>query len=585
MRLTAAHMPTAGLFRRLIPVLTLVFALAWGGSVFAAQFSASVDRNQFTVGETVSLTLTFSGGEPKELPEISVPGLQFAQTGQNMQTSWVNGRVSMNLVLTYTITAQRAGTFTIPALTINVGNEKLTSQPIELVASMPGSTVLGANGETLAMAKLVLPRDEAFLGEAFTCQLQLFLSTAIREYANFSVNFSGDGYVSGKIKEEGQQTVKIDNADFRVFPLTLVITPVRADKLNIGPVVTRLTVVAPNQRLRRYERRDIVMAAETQVLNVSPVPKENIPPGYSGAIGNFSLTVSAAPTNLTTGDPITLKVRITGKGNLEFISLPEQSDWENFKPYPATSALESMDALGIEGSKVFEQVIIPQNAEIRFLPAFNFTFFDPEKKTFRTLKSDAVPITVRPSASAAVPTVAGAASGSDTPASDIVPIKQRLGAAQATVRPWIQQPAFLAMQAVPLLAFLSAAIWRKRQETLANNPRLRRYRQVAHVVKQGIDELKGHAARNDSDSFFATVFRLLQEQLGERLDVPASSITEAVIEERLRPKGVSEQTLAELHDIFQACNLARYAPVKSSQELAAMVKKVESTLHKLQEVE
>jgi hypothetical protein len=94
--------------------------------------------------------------------------------------------------------------------------------------------------------------------------------------------------------------------------------------------------------------------------------------------------------------------------------------------------------------------------------------------------------------------------------------------------------------------------------------------------------LRRLAAENKSDDFFATLFRLLQEQLGERLDCPASAITEAVIEERLRPRGVPEATLNALRELFQTCNLARYAPIRSSQELAALIPRLETSLRELQ---
>src|ERR1039458_2584419 len=73
--------------------------------------------------------------------------------------------------------------------------------------------------------------------------------------------------------------------------------------------------------------------------------------------------------------------------------------------------------------------------------------------------------------------------------------------------------------------------WLKRTDNLANNPRLRRQRAVAQLVASGMDDLKKYAAANQPDELFATLFRLLQEQLGERLDCPASAITENVIEE------------------------------------------------------
>jgi len=133
-----------------------------------------------------------------------------------------------------------------------------------------------------------------------------------------------------------------------------------------------------------------------------------------------------------------------------------------------------------------------------------------------------------------------------------------------------------------VLALISAVVWRRRAENLANNPRLRRQRQVAQIIRDGLNELGRLASANKSEEFFATLFRLLQEQLGERLDLPAFSITEAVIDEHLRPRRVPETTLAQVHELFQACNLARYAQIKSSQELAALIPRFETTLHELQ---
>jgi hypothetical protein len=94
-------------------------------------------------------------------------------------------------------------------------------------------------------------------------------------------------------------------------------------------------------------------------------------------------------------------------------------------------------------------------------------------------------------------------------------------------------------------------------------------------------ELRAHASANKSDDFFAQMFRLLQEQLGERLDLPASAITEVVIEERLRPARVDGGVINELEALFQACNQARYAPVRSGTELAALIPRLESVLREV----
>jgi hypothetical protein len=143
---------------------------------------------------------------------------------------------------------------------------------------------------------------------------------------------------------------------------------------------------------------------------------------------------------------------------------------------------------------------------------------------------------------------------------------------------------FVAAQGAPLLAFAAAFLLRRRTDALANNPRLRRQRAVAELLRKGRAELQQLAAANKSEEFYATLFRLLQEQLGERLDCPASAITEAVVDEKLRPRGVPDSTLMQIQELFQSCNLARYAPTRSSQELAAVIARFDTALRSLQEV-
>jgi hypothetical protein len=267
--------------------------------------------------------------------------------------------------------------------------------------------------------------------------------------------------------------------------------------------------------------------------------------------------------------------------------LPDQPGWRDFKVYPgAASKVDSSDPFGIQGTKTFEEVVVPQNGEIHSLPPVTFSYFDTDRRSYQTLTGPEIVLAVHAGGAAAVPVVAAANHpAQDTPPPDIVSIKQHFGDVTEIGPPLVQRPWFLALQGVPAIALISAVFRRKRRESLANNPRLRRRRHVAQQIRDGRVDLQTFAAGNKSDEFFATLSRLLQEQLGERLDLPASAITEAVIEERLLPRGVPEQTLAPLRDLFHTCNLARFAPIKSSGELAAFIPKVETVLRELREVQ
>ncbi|HUB87838.1 MAG TPA: hypothetical protein VMB22_08100, partial [Verrucomicrobiae bacterium] len=110
----------------------------------------------------------------------------------------------------------------------------------------------------------------------------------------------------------------------------------------------------------------------------------------------------------------------------------------------------------------------------------------------------------------------------------------------------------------------------------------RRQRAVAALVAAGMDDLRKYAAANQPDEFFATLFRLLQEQLGERLDYPASAITENVVDEHGVLRAAPENLRADLRDLFQLCNQARYAPVRGTAELNSVAAKFENVIRELQ---
>jgi hypothetical protein len=554
------------------------------------------------------LTLKFEGGDPKQIPyPPSIPNLQVANQGTSRNMSWINGQTSSSVSQTYVLTPTQPGDYTIPAMQAQIGSQVLNAPPLKFAAVKASATATNTSGEQLAFFKLFIPRKEVYVGEVFDVQLQVYIRDGVANGENLLQQF--DAYGGCPIKAEGftvlktahaqRRRMQVGNGIYNVATLVTSLSPLKTGSLTIGSMDVNTTLQLPTQGGRRrdifdpfgmfqqYEERRVALSAEPETLTALALPKENVPANFLGAVGTYSMTVNAGPTNVATGDPVTVKVQITGRGALDSLALPEQTAWRDFKTYPPTTKLDTTDPLGLQGTKTFEQVVVPQSTEIKALPPFSFSYFDPTQKQYRTLTQPSIALVVRPGGSAPLPTVVSAArtaQDAPPPTQEIVHIKPRLGALAQIGPPLILQPWFLALQALPLLAWLSALGWRKRAEMLANNPRLRRQRQVAQIIRKGLVELQQLAGEKKSDDFFATLVRLLQEQLGERLDLPASAITEAVIEEHLRPRGVPETALAPLQELFQTCNMVRYAPMKTSQELAAVIPKLEGVLRALQEV-
>jgi hypothetical protein len=432
--------------------------------------------------------------------------------------------------------------------------------------------------------------------------LDLYFQNNIRITHFQTTSFPAEGCIVGKMVQGNPHRAQIGNSVYTVVPLSFPLKSLKSGRINIGPVTAQVVAEIPSERGRRgdslferfglsmgfgVEQKQLTLTTDGEVLQSLALPTENVPQNFNGAVGSFTMNVTAGPTNVTVGDPITIRMQLSGRGSFDTLAFPEQFASADFKAYPATAkATETTDPFGIQGSKTFEQVVVPQNAEIKQLPPISFSYFDPEKASYRTLTQPALALIVKPGAVAPPPTVATANRREEQengpPAQDIVPIKTRLGTMGQISLPLVERPWFLALQAVPILAFISAVIVRRRAENLANNPRLRRQKLVAQITREGLAELRRLAAENKSDEFFASLFRLLQEQIGERLDLPAYAITEAVIDEHPKSRRVPETTLGQLRELFQACNLARYAPVRSSHELAAFIPKLEATLVQLQ---
>ena len=244
------------------------------------------------------------------------------------------------------------------------------------------------------------------------------------------------------------------------------------------------------QFFNQGEQKQVTLASEPFNVESLPLPEQNKPANFTGAVGDFTMTATAGPTNVTAGDPITVRVQISGRGALDAVTLPPQDAWRDFKTYPPTTKFEPGDQFGFQGTKTFEQIISPQNADVHELPALTFSFFNPDDGAYHTLTQPAVPLIVKAAGASPMPTLAAAknpAPENQTP-QDILPIKESLGTLAVASSPLVTQPVFLAAQAVPVLAFLAAFVWRKRTDNLANNPRLRRQRAVAALISSGMDD-------------------------------------------------------------------------------------------------
>jgi tetratricopeptide (TPR) repeat protein len=559
---------------------------AWPAAA-APTFQTSLDHDTVSLGETVTLSMTFNESAPSAPPSVPpIAGLRFGMTGSSQQTTIVNSEVTFSSVYTLDLTPTRTGDFTIPALTATVNGIRLTSQPLKLRV-VRGNAPQASGAPETAFVRLVSTATNVYLGQVFAVEVHCY---CLNNVGNIQVpQLGGDNFIigamPGNVRPSGSRQ---GNNIYNWFNFRVSASATRTGTLTLGPATWSLTELLGQRTFFggwTGGQRPLTATSDALPINVLPIPTNGAPPTFNGAIGNFTLAqYEAGPLSVGVGDPITLKIRIAGEGSFDTVTLPaNEQGWREFKTYPPTGKLDTSYPLQIQGSKYFEQVITPLNGEIKDIPPFVFSFFDPSAGVFRTLTHPAIPLSVHATAATPQPTVIASDATPEAQAQnqEIVHIKPLPGRVRAPAPPLIRQPVFLTLQALPPLAWICALLWRRQKDKLANNPRLRRRRQVERLVREGLAALPALAAANEFDNFYLTVLRLLREQLGQRLDLPAPAITEAVLDE---VKGLDDASRALLRELFRACDQYRYTPEHSSQELASLIPKVKTALAALRKI-
>ena len=291
------------------------------------------------------------------------------------------------------------------------------SQPLKLTvlkAGAPSEAVINSGGE-VAFLKLVLPKQQVHVGEVLVGQLLLCLRDDVQNFGNFQLTSTpAEGFSIGKLAEAQRRQQQVGNRAYIVIPISVAMTATKAGSLSIGPFTANVVVVLPSsnrsgdpffQFFNQGEQKRIPLATGQASVQSLPLPTENVPANFNGAIGNYTLTATAGPTNVSVGDPVTVRVEIAGRGALEAIKLPDQSNWSGFKLFQPTSKVETSDPLGLEGSKTFEEIVTPQNSDVRELPPLAFSFFNPDDGKYHTLTQPAMPLAVRSTGSTPMPVI------------------------------------------------------------------------------------------------------------------------------------------------------------------------------------
>lgn len=568
-------------------------------SARAAEPSATavLSSSETAVGQPVQLEIQVTGtSNPKPPTEIVVDGLDIRSAGVSRQYQMNNFSVSYSFTYNYTIMPLKPGTFKIPPQVVDAAGKTLRTPELTLNVVNSPSRSARSSRDPAATAdpgkpnflELLVPKTTAYVGEMVPTQVRLGVNarTPLESLGNNGLQIPGQGLTMQKIPETRPTLEVIDGRTYQLVIFKTAIASARSGKLEVGPAELNPVIRVPRSQQRNPSlprdlfddpffnnffndpafapsmSKEIKLKSEPVTIDVKPLPP-NAPPTFSGAVGTFALKVEANPKKAQAGDPITITATISGRGNFDRVSAPLLQDDRGWHAYPPSDKFKQDDDVGISGEKTFETVLSATERKDK-LPPLVFTFFDPIKETYVTVRSEPIPLQIDGPAPSASPAAAAAAPPANSPApqptaaptpeqQDILyQLNERSSTAQSFA-PLYTRRAFWLVNLLPLLALAGFVAWSMRRLRLAD----REAQRVARIEQEAA-ELQRKLRRDGStaEQYFADASRAVQLRTALARNVDPNAVDAEAAASAFR---LDEQARARLRQLFERNDELRYS--------------------------
>lgn len=518
----------------------------------------------------------------------AIEGLKLTYRGpsQRVQTSIVNGRVETTRTITFMYSAEpnESGKYTVPAYEMEFDGKNY-AVPAATLTVLPPDGNFELKFEDFVVLTLSCPDEKIYVGQNVLCMLEVNTLHSLQVSRYSQPTQIGDAFAQGGIDGNGTSgSARLNDYNYRKTSFPVTFTPLKSGKQTISyempveiilPRQNRTTRSSRDDVFGRFfdddffgsafggQRRQVTATTGDIVLDVKPLPEENKPENFSGAIGKFTARQSLASREVHAGDPLSLTLTISGEGNFDRIQAVDLDPGPDWRIYDPNTEFTAQDELNLRGTKSFEYVIIPQTTDITLSPEIRFSYFDPETSEYADISPAPVPIKVNEAlagASVYGPVIsANSASTRATSAPTLLPIKLLSGTWVSSIQPAFRTTTFLYAQLAPLLILGGIIIIRKRQLRLREDDAYARRLQAGRSTRKWLQAAKAAASANDAPEFYAAAQRSIQESLGKHFRHSAETLTLAEIESFLTERESSTEVIEEVRELFEAADAIKFA--------------------------
>lgn len=605
--------------RKLIFLFVLLVTIGMGAKADQVTFKASAPE-AVVMGEQFQLKYTVNA-ESKDFRAPELSGDFDVLMGPTLSTFYsaqigTGGNHSeTNTTYTYVLLPKKEGTFTIPPASVKVKGANYTSNGLAIKVLPPDKAPAGGSGEGESASgkiakdgvfvKMFVSNTRVYEQEGLLVTFKIFclpeygLNVAGLKYPEF------DGFLVQEIDLPQTKQLVMDNYNGRNYLTAVmrqvVLYPQRSGKITIPSgrfdavlqvrVQRKVHSIFDDDFFGSIQEFNKILTTAPTTIDVKPLPPGK-PASFSGAVGNFTMTSSISSDQVKADEAVTIKVKITGNGNVKLIKNPEVVFPNDFEVYdPKTDIETKTTTSGVSGTKTIEYMAIPRYAGDFEIPAIAFSYFDPKTATYKTITSEAYKLHVEKNegGNTSAPVVSNFSNKESVQylGQDIRYLKMKDISFLSNNDIFFGSFMYWLCYLIPAILFIVFFIVYRKQVKENSDLALVRTKKANKMAVRRLKNAGKLLKENKKEEFYDEVLRASWGYLSDKLNIPQASLTKDNIETELSRYGVDQALTDEFMEILNTCEFARYAPAQGSDAMDKLytltvdaISKMENTIKK-----
>jgi len=573
---------------RRVPVFFLVCVLLTGAAFSAADevtVMMMLDRNIITMNDQARLTISVTGAK-QNLPDPELPNLSMFDVipqGTSTNISIINGEVQTTKSLTYVLSPRKTGAFVIRPAAVIIDHERYQSEELTLKvldsdptasSSTEKEAELSQNRQREVFLVAEVDKEEAYVNEQITLAIKFYHAVNLYSQPDYTPPQTTD-FWTDMLEPQKSYYEMVGDRRYKVVEINTALFPTRPGELSIGRAMIQVQVptrrrVRGNDPFSLFDNffprgETVTIRSKPLEVKARPLPTENKPENFSGTVGSFKITAVADKRNVDVNEPITVTYRISGTGNIKTVAEPDIGDLKDFRVYRASSSEKVSKINGmVGGTKIFEEVFIPNRAGKLIIPGVAFNFFDPVTKRYKTITTEDIQLTVSPVESedyAEMPFRPVAGRVVDPNAKDIRYIKTNadLRLNRSLV---VFSPLYLALNGVPVVLLIALLFLRRRNDRLMNDVRYARARGAKKMARKRLSRARQLAGSGNGGEFFGEIRLALFAYVADKAGISPHGMSSEQLLEIIRKAGAAETLIDKTADLLRQADFARYSSLE-----------------------